>query len=82
MNGSPDAPEQDSPVLGLTAGDVVAIVAQQIEVSGVRPLLTTESKQAAERAAEQLLDSLGGEVPVGSVRRANGAEHLPPPPPR
>ena len=57
----------DTEGLTLTAGDVVAIVAQQIEVSGARPVLTNASKHAAERAAEELLGTL--------TRRANGAEH-------
>jgi hypothetical protein len=57
-----------------TAGEVVALVARQIEVSGVRPVLTDASRQAAERAAEQLLDSLSGERTT-PLRHANGAEH-------
>lgn len=64
----------ESSDLRLTAGDVVALVAQQIEVSGGRPVLTDASRCAAERAAEQLLDSLGGEQTT-VPRRANGAEH-------
>ncbi|MFI5958430.1 hypothetical protein [Cryptosporangium sp. NPDC051539] len=72
--------DTDPPDLTLTAGDVVAIVAQQMEVSGARPTLTDESKLAAERAAEQLLDSLSSDGPP-LPRPANGAEHRPPPPP-
>ncbi|TQS43160.1 hypothetical protein [Cryptosporangium phraense] len=67
----------DPPELTLTAGDVVAMVAQQMEVSGARPTLTDESKLAAERVAEQLLDTLSGDL----ARPANGAQHPPPPPP-
>ena len=64
----------DPPDLALTAADVVALVAQQIEVSGTRPTLTDESKHVAERAAEELLDSLGAEHAT-PIRHANGAEH-------
>ncbi|MFG1920663.1 hypothetical protein [Cryptosporangium sp. NPDC048952] len=67
-------PPEDSPDLALTAGDVVALVAQQIEVSGARPVLTDDSREAAERAAEDLLDSLSGEQST-PPKRANGAEH-------
>ncbi|GAA3386595.1 hypothetical protein [Cryptosporangium minutisporangium] len=84
MNRPPDAPAQETPDLGLTAGDIVALVAQQIEIRGARPTLTSESKEAAERAAGQLLDSLGGWDAAQSpavVAHANGAEHPPPPPP-
>lgn len=81
-------PPEDAPDLALTAGDVVALVAQQIEVSGARPVLTDASREAAERAAEDLLGSLSGEQSAfsgehGSLggepgtppERANGAEH-------
>jgi hypothetical protein len=84
VTGPPDATAQEAPDLALTAGDVVALVAQQIEISGVRPTLTSESREAAERAAEQLLNSLGrppSDHPAAVVSRANGAEHRPPPPP-
>ena len=67
-------PSDESSEFMLTAGDVVALVAHQIEVSGVRPVLTDASRNAAERAAEQLLDSLSGEQKA-PLRRANGAEH-------
>lgn len=53
-------PEPTDPHLALTAGDVVALVAQQLEVSGARPALTTESRDAAEHAAALLLGTLGG----------------------
>ena len=82
MSGSPIDHQPDTD-LAITAGDIVAIVAQQIEVSGARPTLTDESKRTAERAAEELLDSLSGEPSAERVppRPANGAEHTPPPPP-
>jgi hypothetical protein len=57
------APDSEDPHLALTAGDVVALVAQQLEVSGARPALTTESRDAAEHAAALLLGTLGGATP-------------------
>ncbi|GAA0281062.1 hypothetical protein [Cryptosporangium japonicum] len=73
MTTPPDAGD-DAPDLALTAADVVALVAQQIEVSGARPVLTDASRPVAERAAEELLDSLNGD-PATPPERANGAEH-------
>jgi hypothetical protein len=52
-------PEPTDPHLALTASDIVALVAQHLEVNGARPALTTESRDAAEHAAALLLGTLG-----------------------
>jgi hypothetical protein len=55
-------PERTDPHVALTAGDVVALVAQRLEVSGARPALTSEALDAAEYAAALLLGTLGAAV--------------------
>ncbi|MFI5955380.1 hypothetical protein [Cryptosporangium sp. NPDC051539] len=52
-------PEPTDPHLELTAADVVATVAQQIEVSGRLATITPESFDTAESHAELLLAALG-----------------------
>ncbi|MFG1928537.1 hypothetical protein [Cryptosporangium sp. NPDC048952] len=52
-------PEPTDPHLDLTAADVVAAVAQQLEVSGRSMTITPESFGTAESHAESLLAALG-----------------------
>jgi len=58
------APQPIDPQLALTAGDIVALVAQHLEITGARPALTIESRDAAEHAAALLLGTLGGPAPA------------------
>ncbi|GAA0265363.1 hypothetical protein [Cryptosporangium japonicum] len=68
--GLPPEPchEPVDPQLGVTAADVVATVAQQLEVVGRASVITAETLRAAEGHAEMLLAALGatrrsGETP-------------------
>jgi hypothetical protein len=54
-------PERTIPSLAVTAGDVVALVAQQLEITGRRPALTDRSARAAHEAAGLLLTVLCSE---------------------
>ena len=55
-------PERTDPGAQVTAADVVSMVAQRVELSGARPVLTGESLGAAEHAALLLLDAMGVRV--------------------
>jgi len=52
-------PEPTDPHVGISASDVVATVAQQLETAGVVATITPESIDAATAHAELLLASLG-----------------------
>jgi len=60
MHGSFALPEPDhtDPRLTPTPSDVVALIAQHLEVAGLRPRLTAQTRPRAETAAHALLEAL------------------------